>query len=423
MSLTSLTILTKDKNAAIEQVEPGGCYGCGCCAALCEQEAITMKIDAQGFLTPHVNNDQCNQCGLCAKVCPSMSSPQLFNVLSDFPFALWSKNAEIRLSASSGGAALSLGLTLNKTGFHVLGAVFEKDFCRVHHIVAKSPQEILRTTGSKYVQSDMSRALRGALENKKKDYIVFGTPCQIAGIRKTVESMNLADHYCLVDFFCHGVPSYLLWWGFLNDIQVRTGKLQHLELRNKAKGWHDYSLFCVGSEGRFIEKTFLKTRFARFYLSNYCLSETCYTCKYGRYSAGDLRLGDFWGRDFQADFLGTSLGIPFTEKGYQLIENTEDLEFRSMPAASLINSQDIARAAISKPLKNEQVLSSLQKGMPLKKAYQQFLARKCGIAAVKQAPARAASRIVPESIKKIIRFIGTGRGEQSPIKRDFTLSQ
>lgn len=126
MSLTSLTSLTKDKNTAIEQVEPGSCYGCGCCAALCEQEAITMKIDAQGFLTPHVNNDRCNQCGLCAKVCPSISSPQLFNVLSDFPFALWSKNTKIRLSASSGGAALSLGLTLNKTGFHVLGAVFEK---------------------------------------------------------------------------------------------------------------------------------------------------------------------------------------------------------------------------------------------------------------------------------------------------------
>jgi hypothetical protein len=51
--------------------------------------------------------------------------------------------------------------------------------------------------------------------------------------------------------------------------------------------------------------------------------------------------------------------------------------------------------------------------MPLKKAYQQFLARKCGIAAVKQAPARAASRIVPESIKKIIRFIGTGQGGDS----------
>jgi ferredoxin len=411
----SLTSLTKDyKNTAIEQVEPGNCYGCGCCAALCEHEAITMKIDARGFLAPHVNNDQCNQCGLCAKVCPSISSPQLFNVLSDFPFALWSKNTNIRLSASSGGAALSLGLTLNKMGFHALGAVFEKDFCRVHHIVAKSPQEILRTTGSKYVQSEMSSALREALENNKKDYIVFGTPCQIAGIRKIVASMNLADHYCLVDFFCHGVPSYLLWWGFLNDIQARTGKLQHLELRNKAKGWHNYNLFCIGSDGRFIEKAFMNTHFARFYLSNYCLSEACYTCPYSQYSAGDLRLGDFWGRDFQADFLGTSLGIPLTEKGYQLIENTEDLEFRSMPVASLINAQDITRAGISKPLKNDQVMESLQTGMPLKKAYQRFLAGKYGIIAVKQAPARAASRILPESIKKIIRFIGTGQGGDSP---------
>ena len=88
-----------------------------------------------------------------------MSSPQLFNVLSDEPFALWSKNTNIRLSTSSGGAALSFGLTLNKLGFFILGAVFGRDFRRVHHIVAKSPQEILRTTGSKYIQSDISNAL------------------------------------------------------------------------------------------------------------------------------------------------------------------------------------------------------------------------------------------------------------------------
>jgi coenzyme F420-reducing hydrogenase beta subunit len=394
------------QNATIEQVETDKCYGCGCCAAICKHEAIVMRIGVQGFLRPHLNRDNCNQCGLCAKICPSMSSPQLFNVLSDVPFALWSKNTNIRLSTSSGGAALSFGLTLNKLGFFVLGAVFGRDYHRVHHIVAKSPQDILRTTGSKYVQSDISNALREALGNKKKDYIVFGTPCQIAGIRNVVERMNLADKYYLVDFFCHGVPLYLLWSAFLKDINEKAGRLQHLELRNKSRGWHNYSLLCIGSDGRFVEKTFINTQFARFYLSNYCLNETCYACKYGQYSASDLRIGDFWGSDFQSDFLGTSIGVPLTEKGYKLIENTEDLEFRSMPVTSIVKSQDIKRVTISKPLKNDKVMESLQKGMPLKNVYKKFLVRKYVANAVKQAPVRVASHILPENIKKIVRVIG-----------------
>jgi coenzyme F420-reducing hydrogenase beta subunit len=399
--------LTKEyENSTIEQVDMDKRYGCGCCAAICKHEAIIMKIDPHGFLRPYLNNDKCNQCGLCAKICPSMSSPQLFNVLSDELFALWSKNTNIRLSTSSGGAALSFGLTLNKLGFFILGAVFGRDFRRVHHIVAKSPQEILRTTGSKYIQSDISNALREALENKRKDYIVFGTPCQIAGIRNIVERMNLADKYYLVDFFCHGVPSYLLWSAFLKEINKKTGRIQHLELRNKAKGWHKYNLFCIGTNGRYIKKTFTNTQFARFYLPSYCLNDTCYTCKYGQYSASDLRIGDFWGSDFQSDFLGTSIGIPFTEKGYQLIENTEDLEFRSMPVTSLIKSQDIKRVTISKPLKNDKVMESLQKGTPLINVYKKFLARKYMVNAIKQAPVRVASRILPESIKKIIRDTG-----------------
>ena len=48
-------------------------------------------------------------------------------------------------------------------------------------------------------------------------------------------------------------------------------------------------------------------------------------------------------------------------------------------------------------------MESLQKGTPLINVYKKFLARKYMVNAIKQAPVRVASRILPESIKKIIR--------------------
>ena len=46
------------------------CCGCTACCAVCPKEAISMKMDAEGFEYPLVDAIKCVRCHLCLKVCP-----------------------------------------------------------------------------------------------------------------------------------------------------------------------------------------------------------------------------------------------------------------------------------------------------------------------------------------------------------------
>lgn len=65
-------------------------------------------------------------------------------------------------------------------------------------------------SGSKYIQSIPSGII--SQFDKQDKYLVVGTPCQIAGLVKYIETKRFdRNKFLLVDFHCHGVPSYIVW--------------------------------------------------------------------------------------------------------------------------------------------------------------------------------------------------------------------
>lgn len=364
------------KTSIVELISKDKCYGCGCCSAVCPKAAISMKIDDEGFLHPKLNVEQCNNCGLCTGICPGIEHKINNNILDSYPFALWAEEPKIRIAASSGGVALLMALSFNNEGYAVLGAIFDKGFRLVKHIVADSPVDIIKTIGSKYVQSDASLAFRTAFLDEHKNYLAFGTPCQISGLRRLIEHKRNKHNYFLIDFFCHGVPSYLLWLAFIDALVKKIGELQYLELRNKIRGWHKFGIFAVGEKGIYIGD-FMQSFFGRFYLSDYCLRPTCYSCQYRQSSDADLRIGDFWGREFSNDLLGTSLAIPLNEKGLELIERTPGLIFRSVPKSWTLDSQPMSKQiSVSMPSDYALVMKKLRDRKALDKVYREHLAWK-----------------------------------------------
>lgn len=380
------------------------CCGCGCCVAVCKQEALRMEINKDGFFRPKLDQEKCNDCGICKQVCPNINSPQLEDVQSDKPFALWAQNSPLRVSASSGGAALVLSLSAVQRDCSVVGAVYNKDFRLIEHVVADSSDDVFLFKGSKYSQSNFSTAIKESIMDTERKHIVFGTPCQISGARNLINKKGLDQDYLLVDFFCHGVPSYYLWWSFIDQVSNKIGPIKHLELRNKQEGWHSFKVFCTGEKGNY-SKPFDEALFGRFFLSNYCFQEVCYQCPYGKLSAADLRLGDYWGKDFADDVLGTSIAIPLTKKGFELIEKTKELEYQSMPISSVRSSQDIKRQTIRKPADNDSVLEKLSKGGSLNQIYKEHLRKKYISVGIRQRLFKFARKILPNDIILVLRGI------------------
>lgn len=46
------------------------CCGCGACLAICNKQAITMRVDPEGFSYPEIDRTKCVKCHMCFKVCP-----------------------------------------------------------------------------------------------------------------------------------------------------------------------------------------------------------------------------------------------------------------------------------------------------------------------------------------------------------------
>ncbi|MBQ3171924.1 MAG: 4Fe-4S binding protein, partial [Mailhella sp.] len=60
--------MLKDTILSTLSGSPSFCVGCTACAHACPASAISMKEDAEGFLSPVVDESLCTGCGLCRKV-------------------------------------------------------------------------------------------------------------------------------------------------------------------------------------------------------------------------------------------------------------------------------------------------------------------------------------------------------------------
>ena len=83
-------------------------HGCMACANACGRQAITFKVNDEGFYRPQINTDSCVSCMSCEKVCPILSPAKAFHSTMGKVFAAWHKDTEVRKESSSGGAFSAL---------------------------------------------------------------------------------------------------------------------------------------------------------------------------------------------------------------------------------------------------------------------------------------------------------------------------
>ena len=317
------------------------CYGCGVCVTACGRKIIEIGLNENGFYEPHLTDEsRCTECGICTEVCAYLHDKLSLTEKEIHPYAAWSKDHLVRRKCSSGGAGFEIGKYLLGQGYKVCGVRYDAEKNRAEHYIATNVEEFIPSAGSKYIQSYTVDGFKAI--NRKEKYLVTGTPCQIDSFRRYIKKFRCEDNFVLLDFFCHGVPSMLVWLKYTQWAEKKVGKITYASWRNKWTGWHDSWVMGIDGEehGEKInwhdsydmlirgEKSYIESRlsqgdmFYQLFLGDCCLGKQCYEhCKYKfDQSSADIRIGDLWGNTYKDDEDGVSGAVAFTKKGDELLK-------------------------------------------------------------------------------------------------------
>lgn len=316
------------------------CYGCGVCAVVCSQKIIEISLNSDGFYEPHITDvSKCTNCGLCVDVCAYSHDELSVDNKPLKSYAAWSKEPAVRRKCSSGGVGFEIGRYLINQGYKVCGVRYNVETNRAEHYIATNVEELIPSIGSKYIQSYTVDGFKAI--NRKEKYLVTGTPCQIDSFRRYIRKFKKEDNFILMDFFCHGVPSMLVWDKYVKWAEAKVGKLTYVSWRNKFTGWHDswamsidgintaepedynssYNELIKERKGKLNSRLSQGDMFYRLFLSDACLGKACYEkCKY-KYnkSAADIRIGDMWGRQYCSNEDGVSAVVVFSYNGIKVL--------------------------------------------------------------------------------------------------------
>lgn len=316
----------------INEKQDSLCTGCGACYAVCPHSAISYEIGPKGFFIAHAEEDRCTHCGLCTKSCIKFSfhRDDCADLFQKSLYAAQSSNPQDLESCTSGGVAQAFSKMAVSQQRTVLGTVYDSDRQIAKTVFADTQQELEPLKGSKYLQSETAHAYRELIKDMRihlhKQYLVFGTPCQIYGLSGILSHLGLRERAVLVDLCCHGIPSYLVWNNYLEHLKNKKGmsKIDQVVFRDKVYGWHNYTMHIRGNGKEFYECSENSLLYQAFF-DNVFLNTPCLKCELRRkYSRADIRLGDFWGKDYIQRDDGVTAVFVLTQRGKEFWDSAKE---------------------------------------------------------------------------------------------------
>lgn len=307
------------------------CCGCNACSDICPREAISYRIDHEGFWYPDIDTQKCVECGLCEKVCPMLHKDALKEKGFTEPecYVAEHKSLEVVFESTSGGMFSALADVMYRQKGYVGGAIHTEDFAAVQ-FVSNNKADLTKLRRSKDLQSNAQGFYKEikSLLAQGEQVLVCGVPCQMAALRSYLGKDY--DNLLIVDLVCLGVNSPKVWRKYLDHIEEKySSKIVHTENKSKEYGWRNLTqkfVFANGEEAFDIAAT---SPFVKGYVGThlYC-RPSCYECQFkGFPRIADITIGDYWGiekHDRSMDKnLGLSLVLVNTPKGKAYFEKVK----------------------------------------------------------------------------------------------------
>lgn len=332
----------------VELAEKSKCTGCSACCDACPQNAISMKYDEEGFLFPNINEELCCECGLCRKICPTLSEG--FDFKSPLAiYAGWSEDKKMLKNSTSGGIFMSLCREVFEKSGVVFGASFDENL-KLSHKSAFCEEEALSMQGSKYIQSDASGAYKEAKKHlDEKTLVLFsGTPCQIDGLLHYLKKPY--DNLITCEILCHGVGSASFFEDVISENEKSAeSKAVDVKFRDKKKGWEDSQFKITFENGKTSSQFSYYSTFGYPFSLGYSNRQYCSQCRYSSPKRiADITLGDYSASD-KSEYSkekrknGISIILVSTEKGKAFLQSAKGLVLEEKDASLVGESNPALR--------------------------------------------------------------------------------
>lgn len=387
----------------IEDNSKKSCNGCGGCTVVCPVNAISYELNKYGFFQCYVNEDKCIHCGKCKRACPRFLENRKLGEKIELGkvYSAQSTEKKVLETTTSGGIAYEIARYGIKNKFEILGTKYDYEENIAKAIIVDNEEKLEELKGSKYLQSFTKDAIKDLVkrckENTEKKFIVFGLPCQIAGITKMLEVNKIKNKIIKIELFCHGVPSYLVWEEYRKYLKekYKIEDFDKINFRDKTKSWHRYYISILKKEEVMYEKNNDNDLFYKAFFDNILLNNFCQTCEFRKnYSMADIRLGDYWGKRYSNREDGISAILVLTENGQkilndiiddkkiEIIDETSTEECINAQSRNDYKYQKLRNEAFSNLIKGkklEDVIKSYRVKMPMKIKVKYFGKKICSI--------------------------------------------
>jgi coenzyme F420 hydrogenase subunit beta len=357
-----------------EVLDAGLCTVCGMCLGLCPY------LEEMGENVAFISDCRGDQ-GRCYAVCPrtdtdldALRKLTIPDRQTDFVLgpheSVWMARARdvgVRSKAQYGGTVTALALFAIETGRvdTALLTAWSQDPDEPHAstpLVAKTRDEVLSASGSKYTASPTLKVLDGLLKEDAEKVFVVGRPCQVLALRKRMQMEDPtfpAERIALVvGLFCMWSLSYR---DFEKMIQPLTGdeKLKRVDV----------------PQGRFLVETDRDTLELDHDSVRSHSRQTCRSCFDFTSELADLSVGSTeWKDDWNTLIVRTEAGRTFldaaVEQGWIEVEPFPEDRLRLLKEASFNKKRRVL-----KELEQEAKKSGIEPYLKISQEEKEFLLR------------------------------------------------
>ncbi|WP_028239920.1 Coenzyme F420 hydrogenase/dehydrogenase, beta subunit C-terminal domain [Stutzerimonas azotifigens] len=318
------------------------CSGCGMCSSLADDDAIRMRIGADGYRRPFLNAEYRDKpvadkatTETFGKSCPALNL-DIRPYKTEHYHPIWgevlearkgySTDAEIRRVGSSGGVISALAQYCLDRGL-VDGVIqiqaSDRDPLENVAVISRSRNNIIASSGSRYAPASPAEALKWVAMSTEK-YLFIGKPCDVGAVRQ-LQAHNprlKANIPYIVSFMCAGTPSLAGTHQVLEKLGVARDEVT--AFRYRGDGWPGLTKATL-KNGE--EKTMTYNDSWGKVLNRH-LQTRCKICPDGIGEFADIVCADGWEGDDKGypsfeEREGNSLILIRSEVGRELFRNAE----------------------------------------------------------------------------------------------------